>query len=151
MTICTHRWGSTLVYGLTIFGLTMFGRAADPDTAKGDSDPPLLKRLETPVKFKNRWLPLEPLMTEIGKQTNTKFTLDGDSLKFSGYTRNMAIMLPLAAAPAKEVIQQMVNAYPQLCLVLDDELNLATLTTVKGAEKLPRNEVKIRAQPKREK
>jgi hypothetical protein len=122
--------------------------AAAPETERKQVVP-VLERLEQPVALKSPQTPLKSVFEEIGQQTQTRFVMDAEALKFAGYTQHMVMPLPRTGDSGKELIQRIVNQFQRLYVVIDDEQDLVTVTTEKGAEKLTRQDAVIRAIPKK--
>jgi hypothetical protein len=97
---------------------------------------PLAERLRKPIDVNFRRTPLKDSFATLGIATGVKFAIDGNSLKLVGYTQNMPVTMQHDKRPAIDIARLIMKPFPQLCLVLDDETAVATLTTRAGSTKL---------------
>lgn len=109
-----------------------------PATGPGTSGTPaetLAERLKKPIEIDFRRTPLEEAFAYIGGETGVEFEVDGDALKFAGYTRNMPQTFNLGRVPAEQAIAQILKP-PQekLAVVLDEANRKAVVTTKAVAE-----------------
>ncbi|MCA9071669.1 MAG: hypothetical protein KDA84_22235, partial [Planctomycetaceae bacterium] len=69
---------------------TDFTKAAPTPKPKGPKLPDLIvDRLKLPMDVDFRRRPLQEAFSDIGEATHVQFDIDGDALKFAGYTKNM--------------------------------------------------------------
>lgn len=91
-------------------------------------------RLKLPVEIDFRRTPLMDAIAYLADETKTTIEIDGDALKFSGYTKNMPQEFKLGKVPADVAIAKIFSSYDKLCLVVDEEKKLAIVTTYPFAE-----------------
>lgn len=76
----------------------------------------------------------------IAKENKVSIDIDGDALKFGGYTKNMTQDFELTDHPAKMVLVQILARYsndvrPDQNVVVAEQGNGLVLTTQSGAER----------------
>lgn len=120
------------------------GQAADPPRT---SDKTVSQRLEQKIDVKFRRIPLQDAFAEIGRQTGVSFTMDGDSLKLVGYTRNMSVDLMKTNTQAIAVVRALIKRFPELRVMLDEDQRQAIVTTPRGVKQHGEKGLVIEALP----
>ena len=90
-------------------------------------------RLKLPISVDFRRTPLQDAIEEIGNKIGTRFVIDGDALKLSGYTKNMPQTFQHDQQPASIVLADMLKRYGDMCLVVDDAKQEIVVTTLASA------------------
>ncbi|HAA49268.1 MAG TPA: hypothetical protein DCE43_06070 [Planctomycetaceae bacterium] len=80
-----------------------------------------------------RRTPLQEAVNFIGEEIQVPFDIDGDALKLSGFTKNMAQTLTKAGT-AKAVLHDIMKRYKGMVIVVDEEKKRITLMTQPVAE-----------------
>lgn len=107
--------------------------APKPDTSK--KIPELLAdRLKLKVSVDFRRTPLQEAFAYLAEELQTTIELDGDGLKFAGYTKNMPQTFALEDKSAEEVIKTILKQYDKMCIVLDQPNKTILVTSLQGAE-----------------
>ncbi|MEX0726289.1 MAG: zinc-ribbon domain-containing protein [Planctomycetaceae bacterium] len=91
-------------------------------------------RLKKKIDVDFRRTPLQEAFDYIADETSVKIEIDGDALKLSGYTKNMAQTYKLNQQTGLAVIKTIFKPYPKMCLVIDEEKKVAIITTYPAAE-----------------
>ena len=97
-------------------------------------------RLKMKIDLEFERVPLQEAIDYICFELKIKYVIDGDALKDSGFTKNMAQNHDLGVAPAMDGLQAIVKQYvtegknTSMCFVIDEQKKLLTLTTIKFAE-----------------
>lgn len=113
-------------------GGLMYGRIDRSDQpAKKTSS--VRDRLQRKIAVKFNRSPLQNAVTEIAKQCDCDVVIDGDALKFSGYTKNMPQTFELEDTGVA-AIGKIVSRYEGMCLVIQDGTKPFVITTVKAAK-----------------
>ena len=101
--------------------------AAEPKSKVAD-------RLQKPVTvdFKDRML--FQTINEIADQTGVTIKIEGDDLKFEGYTQNMKVKLKQADVSGLAVLIDILAKLPGLVVVADDAQDRAIVTSAKAAK-----------------
>lgn len=93
----------------------------------------IAQRFKAKIDVDFRRAPLFEAFEYIANEAKFKLTIDGDGLKLSGYTKNMPQTFKKDGAPAAECLQEILKAYGEMCLVVDEKAKLVTVTTAKVA------------------
>ncbi len=99
------------------------------------------KKLSVADKLKKEILaefnrsPLEQAIKYIGEEIELDFTVDGEALKVSGYTRNMPQTMSLGKVPATRAIKEILSVPNQkdLALFVDEAAGKAVLSTARSS------------------
>lgn len=91
-------------------------------------------RLGVTIEVDFRRTPLQEAVSFIGEEIQTSFEIDGDALKLSGFTKNMAQTLTKSGS-AKSVLHDIMKRYKGMVIVVDEGKKQITLTTQPVAEK----------------
>jgi hypothetical protein len=95
----------------------------------------VVDRLKLPMDVDFRRRPLQEAFMDIGEATYVKIEIDGDALKFAGYTQNMPQTFNLGEVPAKEAIAKILSQYDKMCVcITDEEKNIVTVMTLDVAK-----------------
>lgn len=110
-----------------------------PSSSSGASSPlaetgasqSVAEKLKTPILAEFNRTPLEQAIQYIGDQTGVDFTVDGDALRMTGYTRNMPQSMSLGKVPATEALKQILGVPNQkdLAVFIDEAAKTAVLST----------------------
>lgn len=112
---------------------TDFQRPA-PDSPPSDTSAGALAgRLKKRIEVDFRRTPLEEAFAYIGGETGVEFEVDGDALKFAGYTRNMPQTFSLGRVPAEKAIAEILKPPQDKLAVVLDEANHKAIVTTKAA------------------
>ncbi len=97
---------------------------------------PVAERLKKKIDIDFRRTPLQDAITYIGDETKVKMDIDGDALKFAGYTKNMAQEYKADQITGFAALEQIftVKGQEKLCLVIDEKKNQGLITTLQSAE-----------------
>ncbi|GIX04781.1 MAG: hypothetical protein KatS3mg114_0650 [Planctomycetaceae bacterium] len=97
----------------------------------GDRAVNITEQLQKPIDVDFRREPLQGCFDFIAQELKVTIEIDGDALKFAGYTKNMPQELKLEKTPARLVIKALFEkkGQEQLCLVVDEAQNKAVVTT----------------------
>jgi acetyl esterase len=95
----------------------------------------MFERLNKPISVNFRRAPLQDAVTMIGKESGVEISIDGDALKFSGYTKNMPQDFKWDQIAASKALSEIFKKYDKMCLVIDEVKNTAVVTTLPFAEK----------------
>ena len=116
---------------------TDFTKSAAPAGTGAPSDEPpktLAERLKKPIEVDFRKTPLESAFASLGEETKVTFEVDGEALKFAGYTKNMEQNHRLGTVPAEKAVAAILMQYDKMCVVLDEKNDKAMVTTFVAAE-----------------
>lgn len=91
-------------------------------------------RLKLPIEVDFRRMPLQDAFKFIGDEIQVRFEIDGDALKFAGYTKNMPQTFNLGTVPATQALQTILKQYDKMCLVVDENAKVVTVMTLDFAE-----------------
>jgi len=98
--------------------------------AKGPKLPDLIvDRLKLKIDIDFRRTPLQEAFDFIAEETKVRIEIDGDALKLSGYTKNMAQTFKKKQKPATESLAEILKKYPAMCLILDEKKKVLTVMT----------------------
>jgi hypothetical protein len=90
----------------------------------------VVDRLKLPMDVDFRRRPLQEAFSDIGEATHVQFDIDGDALKFAGYTKNMPQSFTLGEVPATQAIAKILSQYDKMCVcITDEEKNIVTVMT----------------------
>jgi len=91
----------------------------------------IAEKLKTPILAEFNRTPLEQAIQYIGDQTGVDFSVDGDALRMTGYTRNMPQTMSLGKVPATEALKQILGLPNQkdLAVFVDEGEKKAVLST----------------------
>ena len=99
-------------------------------------------RLKVKIDIDFRRTPLQDAVAYIGGELKTTIDIDGDALKFGGYTKNMTQDMKLDAQPAKIAIKQILDKYQDpirpekhMVIVVDEVKKTILVTTQASCEK----------------
>lgn len=113
---------------------------ADKPAAGGSEDAKpaqsVAERLKKKIDVDFRRTPLQDAVAFIGDETKVKIDIDGDALKFAGYTKNMPQEFKADQITGFAALQRIFTAKGQekLCLVIDEKKNQAIVMTYQAAE-----------------
>lgn len=113
---------------------------SDKPSSGGSDEPkaniPVAERLKKKIDIDFRRTPLQDAVAYIADETKVKIDIDGDALKFAGYTKNMAQEFKMDQATGFAAFEKIFTAKGQekLCLVIDEKNNLAIVMTHQAAE-----------------
>ncbi len=113
---------------------------SDKPAAGGSEEPksniPVAERLKKKIDIDFRRSPLQDAIAYIADETKVKIDIDGDALKFAGYTKNMPQEFKMDQATGLAAIEKILKTKGQekLCLVIDEKNSLAILMTFQAAE-----------------
>lgn len=115
---------------------TDFTKAAPTPQPKEPKLPDLIvDRLKLPMDVDFRRRPLQEAFSDIGEATHVQFDIDGDALKFAGYTKNMPQSFTLGEVPATEAIKKILSQYDKMCVcITDEDKNIVTVMTFEVAK-----------------
>ncbi len=91
-------------------------------------------RLGVKIDVDFRRTPLQDAVDFIGEEIQVPFDIDGDALKLSGFTKNMAQTLTRGDT-AKAVLHEIMKQYKGMVIVVDESKKRIMLTTQPVAEK----------------
>ena len=113
---------------------TDFNAAAPQRVEQGKKLPATVAgRLGVSIEVDFRRTPLQEAVNFIGEEIQVPFDIDGDALKLSGFTKNMAQTLTKAGT-AKAVLHDIMKRYKGMVIVVDEEKKRITLMTQPVAE-----------------
>ena len=139
-TVLHERAGPNLAAGsmLAWAESTRTDFSKDPVTVASAQGPKLpdtvSERLDAKIEIEFKRTPLQEAFTYISEETKVNFIIDGDALKDSGYTKNMAQNHSLGMASAKAGLKAILAQYPEMVIVLDDVNKAALVMTKKFAK-----------------
>ncbi len=113
---------------------------SDKPAGGGSEEPkaniPIAERLKKKIDIDFRRTPLQDAIAYIADETKVKIDIDGDALKFAGYTKNMPQEFKLDQVTGFAALESIFKAKGQekLCLVIDEKKNLAVVMTYQAAE-----------------
>lgn len=115
---------------------TDFTKGAPPTQSEDPKLPDLIvDRLKLPMDVDFRRRPLQDAFKDIGEATYVKIEIDGDALKFAGYTQNMPQTFTLGEVPATEAIAKILSQYDKMCVcITDEDKNIVTVMTLDVAK-----------------
>ena len=100
-------------------------------------------RLKLKIDIDFRRTPLQEAFAYISGEIKTTIDIDGDALKFGGYTKNMTQDMKLDAQPVKTAIAKILKNYQdpirpekQMVIVVDEAKKLILVTTQASCDKL---------------
>lgn len=114
-----------------------------PAPTEGPKLPDLIAdRLKVKIDVDFRRTPLQDAFAYIGGEIKTNVDIDGDALKFGGYTKNMTQDMKLDAQPAKVAIAKILEKYQDtmrpekhMVIVVDEAKKEILVTTQASCEK----------------
>ncbi len=114
-----------------------------PSPTEGPKLPDLIAdRLKVKIDVDFRRTPLQDAMAYIGGELKTTIDIDGDALKFGGYTKNMTQDMKLDAQPAKTALKQILDKYQDpvrpekhMVIVVDEGKKTILVTTKASCDK----------------
>lgn len=111
------------------------------DKPTGTSEEPkvnltVLDRLKKKIDIDFRRTPLQDAVAYVADEAKVKIDIDGDALKFAGYTKNMPQEFKMDQATGLATFERIFTTKGQekLCLVIDEKNNLAIVMTHQAAE-----------------
>lgn len=115
---------------------TDFTKAAPKPQSNEPKLPDLIvDRLKLPMDVDFRRRPLQEAFSDIGEATHVKFEIDGDALKFAGYTKNMPQSFKLGEVPATKALKKILDQYEKMCVcITDEDKNVVTVMTFEVAK-----------------
>ena len=140
-TVLPERAAPNLAVGLSLTFAeslrTDFTKAA-PDLSKPKLPDLLADRLYIKMDVDFRRTPLHEAFTYIFEEAHVKHEIDGDALKNGRMTQNMTQDQKLGMVPAYDAIYAIIGQYKEegLCVVVDENSKLATVTTLKSVEEM---------------
>jgi hypothetical protein len=109
---------------------TDFSQEPAPPPDSGEKVPEkIVDRLKKPLEIDFRRTPLQEAFAYIAEETKAPIDIDGDALKFAGYTKNMPQTFALGVVPAEEALEKILSQYDQMCIVVDETKKVATVMT----------------------
>ena len=93
-----------------------------------------LDRLQTRFDVDLKRAPLLEAVAHIGKECNVEIAINGNALKFAGYTKNMSVALQGEQITGIDALNQILSRFPMLTLTNGDQEEGLELTTVAGAQ-----------------
>jgi hypothetical protein len=104
-------------------GATVVAQDAIPDK--------IIDRLKTEVLAEFSRMPLDQVITYLGDQTGVDFTVDGDAMKLTSYTKNIPQTMSLGKVPALQVLKQIITTPMQenMAVYIDETNKKAVLST----------------------
>ncbi len=107
--------------------------AAAPTAVAGTSQPTekVADRLKKEILAEFSRMPLEQAIKYIGDETGVDFSVDGEALRMTGYTRNMPQTMSLGKVPATRALKEMLSVPNQkdLAVFIDEAANKAVMST----------------------
>ncbi len=119
---------------------TTFDQSAEGETTmaqtEGSDNLPekIADRLKQKIDVDFRRTPLQDAFAYIAEETSVSIEIDGDALKFSGYTKNMPQTFKLAQEPGTVALMKIMEKYDKMCLVVDEDKKTAIVMTYPVAE-----------------
>lgn len=102
----------------------------EPPTESEEKVPEkIVDRLTKAIEIDFRRTPLQEAFAYIAAETKAPIEIDGDALKFAGYTKNMPQTFNLGMVPAEDAIEKILSQYEQMCVVVDEKKKVATVMT----------------------
>lgn len=88
-------------------------------------------RLKKEILAEFSRMPLEQAVKYIGEETGVDFTVDGEALRQTGYTRNMPQTMSLGKVPASRALKEMLSVSNQkdLAVYVDEAAGTAVMST----------------------
>ena len=124
-------YGSFVDWGFRVVRGGRGGQPATKSAVPAESTPArIADRLKRRISVDFQRTPLQDAFTEIGDKIGTRFEIDGDALKQSGFTKNMAQTFKHDQQPASTVLADMLKQYGEMCLVVDDVKQKIVVTTL---------------------
>lgn len=112
---------------------TDFSKGAGTGTkgsSGSDNLPDLIAdRLKKKIDVEFARTPLQEAFKYIAEECKCDHDIDGDALKFKGYTKNMPQTFKLQDT-GFAAIKQIISAYPDMCLVIDEKKKMFLITTL---------------------
>lgn len=113
---------------------TDFTKPAGGTPSSTEKPATLAEKLKKPIDVDFRRTPLEEAFTYIGGESGVDFEVDGEALKFAGYTKNMPQTFNLGKAPAEKAVASILKSYDKMCVVLDEANKKAVVMTKQAAQ-----------------
>jgi len=96
----------------------------------------IVHRLKLPMDVDFRRRPLQEAFNDIGEATHVTFEIDGDALKFAGYTKNMPQTFNLGEVPANQAVKKILSQYEKMCVcITNEDKNIVKVITYDVAKK----------------
>lgn len=111
---------------------TDFSKGANtgPKSTTNDALPDLIvDRLKKKIEIEFARAPLQEAFKYIAEECKTGHDIDGDALKFKGYTKNMPQTFTMQDS-GLAAIKKIISAYPDMCLVIDEKQKMFLITTI---------------------
>ena len=89
----------------------------------------IAERLKLKMEVNFNRLPLQEAFDAIAEGAHVKIDIDGDALKFAGYTKNMPQTFTLGEVPAEAAIQRILQQYDKMVIVVDEQAKKVTVMT----------------------
>lgn len=86
-------------------------------------------RLSLPIDAEFNRTPLQDAFAYISDEIKVPIEIDGDALKFAGYTKNMPQTFDLGTVPALTAIAEILKNYEQMVIVVDEQKKVVTVMT----------------------
>lgn len=96
---------------------------------------PIKERLKIKIDVDFRRTPLQEAFAYISEEIKTEIVIDGDALKFAGYTKNMPQTFKMDEVPATEALHGILKQYEKMCLSLDEKSDRILVLTKDFAAK----------------
>ncbi len=117
---------------------TDFTKKAGPKPSTNDPKLPttIAERLRLPIEAEFTRRPLQEAIADVEEATKLTIEINGDALKFAGYTKNMPQSFNLGVVPSEHALAKMFSQYDKMCICIKDEnKKLLEVTTFQFAEK----------------
>ena len=117
---------------------TDFSKATGPGPSTDEPKLPttIAGRLKLPIEADFARRPLQEAIADIAEATKLTIDIDGDALKFAGYTKNMPQSFSLGVVPCEQTLAKIFSQYDKMCICVKDEKTMTlVVTTFQFAEK----------------
>ncbi|WP_166820548.1 hypothetical protein [Thalassoroseus pseudoceratinae] len=117
---------------------TDFSKSVGPAPTSKEPQLPttIAGRLKLPIEAEFTRRPLQEAITDIAEATKLTIVIDGDALKFAGYTKNMPQSFNLGIIPSEQALAKIFSQYDKMCICIKDEQKMTLeVTTFQFAEK----------------
>ena len=143
-TVLPERAGPNLAAGLLLTWdeamRTDFSAASTTTVAVNTNQQPsnlpgsLVDRLNMPIEIEFNRTPLQEAFAYIGQESKVQFEIDGDALKFSGFTKNMPQSQKMGMVTGFAAIKAIVEQYDGMCISIDQANKKVIVLTLQFAE-----------------
>lgn len=125
--------GSVLTYNVLAVKPEVIVAAGPKEPVETDNRS-VAEKLETVVAGEFQRTPLQEALAYLAEEGKFNLEIDGDALKFAGYTKNMAQTFDMGDVTIKEALRQITVQYDKMAVAIDEASGTLIVLTFQFAE-----------------